>query len=80
MTTKSTLRIGFFVMVAASGIVTMGDSFALDAPRADFIEILNQKVAQLDSNKEGNQQMRVDVIGSIGLKGPAYPYTKPTSR
>jgi hypothetical protein len=80
MTTKSTLRIGFFVMVAASGVVTVVDSFALDAPRADFIETLNQKVAQLDSNKDGDQQMRVDVIGSIGAKGPAYLYTKPMSR
>jgi|GEM_PF-6033404 len=80
MTTKSTLRIGFFTMVAASGVVSMADSFALDAPRADVIETLNQKLAQLDSNKDGNQQMRVDVIGSIGPKGPAYPYTKPMSR
>lgn len=80
MITKSTLRIGFFMMVTASGIVTVGDSFALDAPRADFIETLNHKVAQLDSNKDGEQPMRVDVIGSIGSKGPAYPYTKPTSR
>lgn len=80
MTTKSTLRIGFLVMVTASGVVSAAESFALDAPRADFIETLNQKAAQLDSNKDGDQQMRVDVIGSIGSKGPAYPYTKPTSR
>lgn len=80
MTTISTLRIGFFVMVAAFGVVSATDSFALDAPRADFIETLNHKVAQLDSNQDGDQQMRVDVIGSIGSKGPAYPYTKPTSR
>lgn len=80
MTTKSTLTIGFLAMVAASGVVSATDSFALDAPRADFIETLNHKVAQLDSNKDGDQHMRVDVIGSIGSKGPAYPYTKPTSR
>lgn len=80
MTTMSTLRIGLLVIVTASGIVSAADSFALDAPRADFIETLNHKVAQLDSNKDGDQQMRVDVIGSIGSKGPAYPYTKPTSR
>jgi hypothetical protein len=80
MTTKSTLRIGFFVMVAASGVVSATDSFALDASRADLIETLNPKVAQLDSNKDGDQPKRVDVIGSIGSKGPAYTYTKPTSR
>lgn len=80
MTTMNTLSIGLLVMVTASGIVSAADSFALDAPRADFIETLNHKVAQLDSNKDGEQPMRVDVIGSIGSKGPAYPYTKPTSR
>ena len=80
MTTKSTLRIGLFVMVAASGVVSAADSLALDAPRADFIETLNQKVAQLDSDKDGDKPMRVDVTGSIGAKGPAYPYTKPMSR
>ena len=53
MTTKSTLRIGLFVMVAASGVVSATDSFALDAPRADLIETLNPKVAQLDSDKDG---------------------------
>ena len=80
MTTKSTLRMGFFAMVPAFGAVSVTDSFALDAPRADFIETLNQMVAQLDSNAGGDQQMRVDVIGSIGSHGPAYPYTKPMSR
>ena len=80
MTTKSTLRMGFFAMVAAFGAVSVTDSFALDAPRADLVETLNQKVAQLDSNPGGDQPMRVDVIGNIGSKGPAYPYTKPISR
>ena len=80
MTTMSTLRIGLLVMVTASGILSAADSFALDAPRADFIETLNHKVAQLDSNKDGEQPVRVDLIGSIGSKGPTYPYTKPTSR
>jgi hypothetical protein len=80
MTTKSTLRIGLLAMVVASGVVTAADSFALDAIRADVIATLNKKVAQLDGNKVRDQQTRVDVIGSIGPNGPAYPYTKPMNR
>lgn len=74
------LTVGFLSLVAATGVVNVSDSFAVDSRRVDVIGTLNEKVAQLDSNKDGDHGMRVDVIGSIGSEGPAYPYTKPMGR
>jgi hypothetical protein len=73
MTTESTMRNHFLAKVAASGIMTVADSFTLDATRADLIETVYQKVVHLDRNQDGSQHMRVDVIESFGPEGwPIY--------
>lgn len=79
MRLKSLLIVGLSLTVL-TGAVSVADSFALDAPRADVISTLNKKLAQLDSNKDGRQEMRVDVVEAIATKGPAYPYTEPMNR
>ncbi len=78
MRVKSLLTVGLSLAVL-TGVVSVADSFALDAPRADVISILNKKLAQPDSNKDGRHGMRVDVVGTIAAEGPAYLYTKPIS-
>lgn len=80
MTTRATLTLGFLTALTLNGLVLITPSFAAHPDRVDVIGTLNEKVAQLDSNKNGGPGMRVDVIERIGAKGPAYPYTKPMSR
>ena len=79
MRVNSMLTVGFLAIMGATAAVNVSDSFAA-AQRVDVIETTNETVAQLDSNKDGGHGMRVDVIGSIGSEGRAYPYTKPMSR
>lgn len=80
MTATTTVTLGFLVMVVVSGVIGIADSFAAHPDRVDIISTLNDKTAQLDSNKNREQAMRVDVITDIGPHGPAYPYSKPINR
>jgi len=79
MRVKSIVTVGFLSLVATAAVVNVSDSFAASSHRVDVIETPNETVAQLDSNKDGGERMRVDVIGSIGSEGPVYPYSKPMS-
>jgi hypothetical protein len=74
---KCSLAVGFFALLAVSGIVNAPDSFA-DSHRVDIIETIKGAMTQSDSNTQG-QQGRVDVIQGSGSGGPQYPYTKPMS-
>lgn len=79
MRTKSMFAIGLLSMVSATGVVNATHSFASDAKRVDVIGALHVSVPQRDSDTAGKQYTRVDVIGSIGTRGVAYPYTTPMS-
>lgn len=80
MTTQRTLTVGCLAAMTLVGLTLITPSFAAHPDRVDVISYLSEKVAQLDSNKDGAQPKRVDMIGSIGSQGPAYPYVKPTNR
>jgi len=80
MPATRTLTIGLLVMVVATGVMSVADSFAAHPDRVDIISTSNDKTAQLDSHKNRGQAMRVDVITDIGPHGPAYPYSKPINR
>jgi hypothetical protein len=80
MTTIKTMTLGFLTTLTLTGLTFITPSFAAHPDRVDVIGTLYEKVAQRDSSKNGGQGMRVDVIGRIDPKGPAYPYTKPMSR
>lgn len=79
MRTKGMLMVGYLAVLAVTGVVNTADSFA-DARRVDVIGNLSRTVTQSDSMKARDDSMRVDVIGSIGSEGPAYPYTQPMNR
>lgn len=79
MRANGMLVVGFLAVMAVTGAVNASDSVA-DARRVDVIGNLSGTVAQSDSTKAGVESMRVDVIGSIGSEGPAYPYARPMNR
>jgi hypothetical protein len=80
MTTRTTLTLGFVTALTLTGLVLITPSFAAHPDRADVISTLNDKTAQLDSDKNETPVKRADMIGSIGSRGPAYPYVKPMNR
>ena len=81
MSATSVFKMGFLSIIAATGLFVASNGFAADAhQRVDVIGTLNEREAQLDSMKARGEWVRVDVIGSVGSKGPVYPYTKPMSR
>jgi hypothetical protein len=80
MTAKRTLTVGFLTTMTLAGLILITPSFAAHPDRTDVISTLNEKTAQLDSNKNEAPAKRADMIGSIGSQGPAYPYVKPMNR
>lgn len=81
MRMKSVLIIGFLSMLAATGVVITSDSLAAHPDRVDITGTLHAKVTQQDSGKATEKlSMRVDVIDSIGNRGPSYPHIKPMNR
>ena len=70
------LTVGFLSM-AATAFANTSNNLAADTRRVDVIDTHKELVTQLDSNKGGGQEVRVDVIGSIESKGPVYPYFAP---
>ena len=79
MSAKRVFTTGFLSMIAATGLFAASNSLAAQAHRVDVVESASETVVQLDSMKAKGEETRVDVIGSIGSEGPAYPYTKPMS-
>jgi hypothetical protein len=79
MTAIRTITIGALTTTLA-GLILITPSFAAHPDRVDVISSLNEKIAQLDSDKNGAPVKRADMIGSIGSQGPAYPYVKPMNR
>lgn len=78
MRMKSVLTIGFLSMLAATGVVITSDSLAAHPDRVDITGTLHAKMTQQDSGKASERlSIRVDVIDSIGNRGPSYPYIKP---
>jgi hypothetical protein len=80
MKTIETVTLGCLTMLTLAGLAFSTPGFAAHPDRVDVIGTLHDKGAQLDSNKNGGQGMRVDVVERIDPRGPAYPYTKPISR
>ncbi len=80
MKAKRTLTVGLLTTMTLAGLILITPSFAAHPDRTDVISSLNQKTAQLDSNKDGAQPKRVDMISSMGAQGATYPYTKPMNR
>jgi hypothetical protein len=79
MSGKSVFAMGLLSMVAATGLFAASNGVAAESQRVDVVESLHEKTAQLDSQKAKGEETRVDVIGSIGSEGPAYPYSKSLS-
>ncbi len=78
---NSVLTIGFLAMMAATVGLNASTSLAAHPDRVDVIgTVKNETVAQVDSTHiTARQSRRVDVIDSIGSKGPAYPYSRSMS-
>ncbi len=78
--TSFMLTAGFLSMMAATVLADTSSNLTTDTRRVDVIDTYKELVTQLDSNKGGGHEARVDVIGSIESKGPVYPYIAPMNR
>ncbi|MDK2745201.1 MAG: hypothetical protein H8K03_20775 [Nitrospira sp.] len=80
MSVKSMMLTVGFLSMAATAMADTSNSLTTDTRRVDVIDTHKELVTQLDSNKGGGHEARVDVIGSIESKGPVYPYIAPMNR
>lgn len=80
MKSFTTVTLGLLTTLTLTAITFITPGHAAHPGRVDVIGTAHERIAQLDSSKNGSPVMRVDIIERIDSTGPVYPYAKPMNR